>query len=158
MAIYFFDTNSIAKYYVTETGSVWVRRTINDETNSKLITAITLPELAAALARMQRTGRFGKKFMLRSYTHFRSDIRRRLFHSHPVDETTLRLASDLALKHPLRGYDAVQVATAILAQQRTLGHPITFVTSDRQVLTVAGDEGLMTEDPEQHPDPAEQPE
>lgn len=158
MAIFFFDTNSVAKYYVTETGSVWVRRTIDDETNSKLITAITLPELAAALARMQRTGRFGKRFMLRSYTHFRSDIRRRLFHSHPLGDTTLRLASDLALKYPLRGYDAVQLASALLAQQETLGHPITFVTSDRQVLAVARDEGLFTEDPEQHPDQAEQPE
>lgn len=158
MAIYFFDTNSVAKCYVTETGSVWVRRTIDDDANSTLITAITLPELASALARMQRTGRFGKRFMRRSYTHFRSDIRKQRFYSHPLDDTTLQFASNLALKHPLRGYDAVQVATALLAQQKALGHPITFVTSDRQVLTVARDEGLLTEDPEQHPDPAEQPE
>lgn len=157
MAIYFFDTNSVAKYYVTETGSLWVRRTIDDDANATLITAITLPELAAALARMQRTGRFGKRFMRRSFSHFRSDMRRRLFHSHPLDDTTLRLASDLALKHPLRAYDAVQVATALLAQQKALGHPVTFVTSDRQVLTAAANEGLLIEDPEQHPEQAEQP-
>lgn len=157
MAIYFFDTNSVAKYYVTEPGSLWVRRTVDDDANTKLVTTITQPELAAALSRMQRMGRFGKTFVHRSFARFRSDMRRRLFHTHPLDASTLRLASDLALKHPLRGYDAVQVAAALLAQQRALELPIIFVTSDHQVLTVAGSEGLRTENPEIHPDEAEQP-
>lgn len=135
MAIYFFDTNSVAKYYATEKGSVWVRRIVEDEANTKIITTITQPELAAALSRMQRLGRFGKTFLHRSFTRFRSDVRRRLFVTHPLDDATLRFASDLALKHPLRGYDAVQVATALLAQQAASGFSIIFVTSDKQVLT-----------------------
>ena len=156
MAIYFFDTNSVAKYYATEKGSLWVRRIVEEEANTKVITAITQPELAAALSRMQRLGYFGKTHLHRSFTRFRSDVRRKLFVSHPLDEATLRFASDLALKHPLRGYDAVQVATALLAQQAMFGFPIIFVTSDKQVLAVAKNEGLIIENPENHPDEPEQ--
>ena len=158
MAVFFFDTNSVAKYYVTEQGSIWIRRIIDDESNTRLITAITQPELAAALSRMQRMSRFGKTFMRRSFTRFRSDIHSRFFLQHALDEPTLRFACDLALTYPLRGYDAVQVASALLAQRGMPQISITFVSSDRQLLTVAKGEGLAIEDPESHPNEAEQPE
>lgn len=111
---------------------------------------IVLPELAAALSRMQRLSRFGKSFMNNAFARFRSDLRQRLFYHHPLDEQTLFLASDLALRHPLKGYDAVQVASALLAQQQLERAEVTFVSSDQQVLRVAEAEGLATDDPEQH--------
>lgn len=112
---------------------------------------IALPEIAAALSRMQRTGRFGKIFVRRAFARFSSDLRQQLFRYHPLDEQTLRFGADLALKHPLKGYDAVQLASALLAQVNLdRQHQVVFVSSDKQVLRAARDEELVTENPEDH--------
>ena len=73
-------------------------------------------------------------------------------------EVTAALASKRRAKltqhHKLRGYDAVQLASALtlntlLVQQQLT--PLTFVASDHDLLAAAQGEGLATEDPTQHP-------
>jgi hypothetical protein len=58
-------------------------------------------------------------------------------------------------RHRLRGYDAVQLATAIVAsetlQAQTLSPPI-FIASDQDLLTAAQAERLTTENPLDHAD------
>jgi predicted nucleic acid-binding protein len=53
-------------------------------------------------------------------------------------------------KHGLRGYDAVQLASAILLHRRRqqLGlPPLIFVSADEDLLAAAQAEGLVTENP-----------
>ena len=50
---------------------------------------------------------------------------------------------------------AVQVATAPVTQQRFI--TLTFISADKQMLRAAQAEGMQTENPESHPDEAEQP-
>ena len=49
-----------------------------------------------------------------------------------VEEHTIAKADSLAWDYSLRGYDAVQLASALLWQE-ALNEPITFVTFDHQL-------------------------
>jgi len=60
----------------------------------------------------------------------------------------------LTQNHKLRGYDAVQLATALTANEAftAAGLPaLTFVAADGDLLTTASAEGLATENPNLHP-------
>jgi hypothetical protein len=60
----------------------------------------------------------------------------------------------LTQNHRLRGYDAVQLATAITANQTFLGAgliPVTFVAADTDLLAAAQAEGLTTDNPNLYP-------
>ena len=59
-------------------------------------------------------------------------------------------------RHRLRGYDAVQLATALVAtetlQLQSVSAPM-FVAADRDLLTAAAAEHLSAENPLSHPEP-----
>jgi predicted nucleic acid-binding protein len=66
----------------------------------------------------------------------------------------VRRVEDLLAVHPLRTYDAVQLASALESNTRlvTAGlSPVIFVSADARLLVAAVAEGLMTEDPYTHP-------
>jgi predicted nucleic acid-binding protein len=63
-------------------------------------------------------------------------------------------AGDLVVLHPLRAYDAVQLASALLAQSdlaRVEAPALTFLTADDRLLVIAEAEGLRTDNPNRHP-------
>jgi predicted nucleic acid-binding protein len=151
VATLFLDSNTVVKYYVVEPGTSWVRRIINSDSNTCVICAIMIVEVASALAQLRRSGRFGQQRMRRTFTNFRADIRNGPFFTHPVDAATLEFAAELALRHSLKGFDATQVASAILAQD-ILDMPVSFVSGDKQALSAAHSEGLATDDPFEHID------
>ncbi len=59
----------------------------------------------------------------------------------PVTETLVALAETLAWAHALRGYDAVQLASA-LNWQDALGQEIVLATFDRQLWEAASHVGV----------------
>ena len=76
------------------------------------------------------------------------------YHIVDVAPVTIDASCQLANKHPLRAYDAVQLATACLANQGLLGAgkpPLTFVCADDRLISIAQIEGLLTENPNRHP-------
>lgn len=151
----FLDSSAVVKYYLTEGGSTWMRSLVDDPQNIILVSGIALPEVTSALARRQREGLFGKRFLRQSYQSFQEDLRV-VFQRIPVEEAVLAEAAELTLRHPLKGYDAVQIASALRVKGRFAD--LTFISADVQMLTAAQSEGLQTDNPEQHPDQAEQPE
>ncbi len=57
-------------------------------------------------------------------------------------------------KHPLRAYDAVHLATAIVTNQRLLANnlaPLTFLSADDRLNDAASAEGLTVDNPNHHP-------
>ena len=63
-------------------------------------------------------------------------------------------AEDWLDKHPLRAYDAIQLASALTANTRLIEAalaPLVFVSADVRLLTAATAEGLIVEDPNAHP-------
>jgi predicted nucleic acid-binding protein len=66
----------------------------------------------------------------------------------------VRRAQDLLAAHPLRTYDAVQLASALESNIRLVIAqlaPVIFVSADARLLVAAAAEGLLTEDPNTHP-------
>jgi predicted nucleic acid-binding protein len=66
-------------------------------------------------------------------------------------------AADLTQRHPLKAYDALQLAVALHYGQILSGHPFTFVSGDSTLLAAAQAEGLVTENPFDHAIPDESP-
>ena len=154
MSSYYLDTSALVKRYFPETGSTWVTACTDPEAgNTLVISAITRVEAAAAFAIKHRSG---------NATLAERDAALRLLVLHTtteyqavsVEATLLDLALELTQRHRLRGYDAVQLATALLihAQYLAANLPIlTFVSADADLLVAAHAEGLATENPNTHP-------
>jgi predicted nucleic acid-binding protein len=154
VAAYFVDTSALAKRYVRETGSVWLRGVLDPATGAEtFIVRITAVEMIAALTRRERGG----SLLPADATAARSAFRRDLAVEYRVIELTPALgqrAMDLAEAHGLRAYDAVQLAAALEVNDRLLLRalpPLTFLYSDTELNTAAVAEGLTTDDPNLHP-------
>lgn len=149
MTAYFLDSNIIIKYYYTEPGSNWVRGLINDEQNTCLISEISVAEVAAGLSQLRRQRKFGWKFLRITFERFQEDLQRKQFLAHAINLETLNLAATFALTYPIKGYDAVQVAAAIVVQER-VGVKLTLLSGDKQILVTARSVGVLTDDPFTH--------
>ena len=78
----------------------------------------------------------------------------------PVSTADFVAAADLTQRHPLKAYDAIQLAVALRYAQILSGHPFTFVSGDSTLLAAAQTaqaEGLVTENPFDHAIPDESP-
>jgi predicted nucleic acid-binding protein len=162
MAAYFFDSSALVKRYVNETGSGWVQ-TITDAAmgHEVYIARITTVEVIAAFVRRARSGSIDALTAAAATAQFKTDA--------AADYRIIELTGELAghaiaatERHGLRGYDAVQLATALeindrlRAQLLALGLPINtypcfIVTSDIDLNIAAVAEGLAVEDPNAHP-------
>jgi len=132
------DASALVKRYVTEVGSADVAALTTGAT--ALATAlVTRAEVAAALARAVRIGVLDDVAGRRAQRRFSRewpDLMRI-----PVTETLVARAEALAWAHGLRGYDAVQLASA-LTWQDALGQAIVLATFDRQLWEAAPQAGL----------------
>jgi len=159
MANYYFDTSAIVKRYLTETGAGWVKQ-ITDATDQfgyplHMITlsAIGVVEGVAAVARRHRLGQLDqarRQAVIDLFlTHTNSEYKIVSVGSRQID-----LATDLVQRHPLRGYDAVHLATALVLRDHLvaarLPAPI-FVAADANLCAVARAEGLPAENPNDYP-------
>lgn len=154
MPAYFLDSNIIVKYYVEEPGSDWVRLLVDEPDNLCLISEITIVEVAAALSQLRGARRFGRNRMLNIFARFQEDIHTGLFMSRALDAEVLERAAEIALSHPIRGYDALQVAAAVTAEDLS-NFEVVFVSGDKQALRAAQLEALETENPFTHLDKPE---
>ena len=144
MAAYFLDTSTVVKRYVQETGTAWVQALADPAAGHFLYVArITDVEMTAAIARRRRLGNLSPLHATVAMHAFRQDFAQH----YRIVELTIRIlqrASELADRHVLRAYDAVQLATA-------LDLSITLVSADIQLNTAALAEGLLVDDPNRHP-------
>ena len=156
MSVYFLDASALVKRYAGELGSARVL-SITDAAagHTILLAEITLAEVAAALAAKQRAPHgISIQERDRALSRFIQDCDE-LFLLLQVDRSAIDMAVALTQRHRLRGYDAVQLATALVTNQdlEEQGHPLfTFVASDEDLLTAAQTEGLPTDNPLGHPD------
>jgi predicted nucleic acid-binding protein len=57
-------------------------------------------------------------------------------------------------RHPLRAYDAIQLASASIVNQALMAHglpTLIFVTADDRLIAAARGEGVTAENPNWHP-------
>ncbi|MBA3948103.1 MAG: type II toxin-antitoxin system VapC family toxin [Herpetosiphonaceae bacterium] len=108
---------------------------------------ITRVEVAAALAARQRAGTgltLGERDAL-----VRLLARHATPEYHAMSGTLIDRAMDLRQCHRLRGYDAVQLASALTTNM--LLPALTFVAADDDLITAARAEGILVENPNVHP-------
>ncbi len=154
MADYFFDSNGLTKRYAKESGSIWVENTTNlSSGNTIFIAEITEVEVTAAIARKMRGGHLNAADGNLAFAKLQHDIRDEYL-SVEIDSGVLRDAVNLVKKHFLRGYDAVQLAVALKTNQENVSFglpPIIFVSADTDLNNAAQSDGLVVENPNNHP-------
>jgi predicted nucleic acid-binding protein len=138
MSIIYLDTSALVKRYVQERGSKEVGQLIS--TADGLGTSvIVFVEMAAAMARAARIGAFPQEEAQAAWKDFESDwpALTRLKVSPQVTEQ----GAAVAWKYGLRGYDAVQLASALVWRD-TLESAITLATLDRELWQAGREAGL----------------
>ena len=110
------------------------------------ICAITQVEFHSVISRRRREGDLDEVAVKRAGERF-DDHLRNTFKRCPVDDRTLNLASVIVSRHALKASDAIQLA-ACLTLSGEARESLTFVCSDRRLLTAARSEGLAVLNPE----------
>lgn len=113
------------------------------------ISSIASVELAAALRALERGHRLPTGAANEQLAGFREQLGWR-FVRQPVNDWVLERAMALTERHPLRGYDAVQLASCLAAATQRPGRELRgwrFVCSDRVLIEAAAAEGLDFLDP-----------
>ena len=153
MAVYFFDTSALAKRYLPEAGSAWVRQLLSPASgHAATLSRITHVELTSAVIRRTKSG---------SLTHDDAEAILHQFKEEAVNEfviidltpSVLEDAVALVVKHGLRAYDSVQLATACELKRRQAGLELPglrFVSADSELNSAATAEGLLVESPLDH--------
>jgi predicted nucleic acid-binding protein len=150
---YFCDSSAIIKRYTIEAGSAYMIGLASPQSGAQIFVAqITQVEVISGLARLYREG----IFMAQTLFLARQSVNYHVSRDYDViafSERIIQRAEEMLLQHPLRGYDAVQLASALDLRARLLvASQITpvFVSADRRLLAAAEAEGLITDDPNQH--------
>ncbi|MGC9336182.1 MAG: type II toxin-antitoxin system VapC family toxin [Anaerolineae bacterium] len=150
MRIYFVDSSALVKRYVAEVGTAWVQSLADPDARNHLIIArITQVEITGALARREREGSLDSEAVSRALDTLRYDLDTQ-YQVVELDPSVAGMAAQLARLHPLRAYDAVQLASAqqiYAAFAQDVDPPFTFLTADDRLLTVAGSVGLPADNP-----------
>ena len=155
MAYFYLDSSAIVKYYVAEPGSSWTQRIIEARTETGewahvlFVSQLALVEVIAAVEKRLRLGEITRHQRDVALARFAMDYKQR-FDALGVEEAVLRRAIELVTHHPLRAYDAVQLATAlVLAEVLRLSglSSLTFVSADARLCQAAEGEGLQVMNP-----------
>jgi predicted nucleic acid-binding protein len=169
LALYFFETSALVKRYAQERGTSWVQTITDPQAQHRLyISDITGVEAIAAIKKKERdgvkSGGISQTDAANAIKQFRYDFANQ-YKIVEVTSTIISIAMDLPEKHKLRAYDAVQLAvaleidsqikamigaTAISAIAATIP-TLTVVSADDELNTAAIAEGLILEDPKNHP-------
>ena len=146
MASYYVDSSAFLKLYIQEEGSSRMMSLVQGlDGHEMVILDITLVESRSALRRKQRAGEISlgeaDSLLGRIYRDVESQYR--------VESSTsemLRDAARLIDSHPLRTYDAVQLAGCLAVRSSVL-FPVAFVCADFRLCAAAALEGLSVFNP-----------
>src|SRR5262249_17501239 len=111
-----------------------------------LIAPITIVELAAALNRKVREGRIGTLPRDQMWRLFLIH-RRQSYHTLSLDDRVYGQAARLSFAHPLRGYDAGQLACTLHARRllAAVTSDVRLCTADQRLAAAATAEGVQVE-------------
>lgn len=153
MTFFFFDSSALVKRYVPEQGTPWVRSLTDPAAgHTSIIAQITLVEVVSGAMRLAREGTLTPRLA----QAIRLLLTHHAHHEYLVIGLTpsvVQRAIELLEQHPLRAYDAIQLATALEVQDRlhTVGSSsLVFVSADQHLVAVAAAVGLRFADPNAH--------
>ena len=136
--ILYVDTSALVKVYVAEPGSSAVRRRI-DQAGAVATALVTYAEARAALARHQREGELTRADLRQAVRALDRDWA--TYNVIDLSDSLVHSAGELAERHALRGYDAVQLAAVL--ELRAAGGPVEFCAFDTRLIRAARRERLV---------------
>jgi len=152
--LYYFDSSVTVKRYAAERGSEWVRSLVEPSAQNAIYLAqIGIIEIAAALSRKVRTNELTPEDYEAALYLFLMDVQNQEYIIAPLNDQMVEMAVDLTRRHPLRGYDAAHLATAIVinrALREAEFPPLVFVSADEALCEAARNEGLSADNPNEH--------
>ena len=113
----------------------------------------TRAEVTSALARRAREGVITLNERNELIQTFQAHCATR-YRIVPTQPRIIDLAVELIQRHPLRAYDAVQLASASIVNQSLIAHglpPLIFVTADDRLIAATRGEAVTAENPNLHP-------
>lgn len=140
---YYMDASAVVKLYIEEAGSERIREIVFSESNNIFISKITAAEVAAAFSRRQRMKDITEENYGEVFADFLLDYER-LFAKSEVTDSVIAIAIELARRQFLRGYDSVQLASAITLNTE-INEGLTFISADVELNNAAKTEGLAVE-------------
>jgi predicted nucleic acid-binding protein len=144
--ILFLDTSALVKVYISEPGSERMREAVARD-DPKAASVLAFAEMHATFARRRREELLLPTELEQIRRGFGDDWEK--LTQMPVGDAVLRLVPGLCERHPLRGADAVHLASALLLHEE--GLEVIFSCSDRNLLGAATAEGLVIFDPASEP-------
>ncbi|MCI0737474.1 MAG: type II toxin-antitoxin system VapC family toxin [Gemmataceae bacterium] len=154
MAGYFVDSSALVKRYVAEIGSSWMQRVTATGSGSVcFVASVTAVEVQAAVYRRFRMGLIDRALADSLAIAARREFQNQFRHI-TVQSPILLEAIDLVSKHPLRAYDAIQLSAALYLQRVRVPMSLsrlTFLSADKVLNQAALAEGLLVDDPNDHP-------
>lgn len=154
MTTYYTDSSGIVKRYAEEIGTRWIEALCNVQSgNTIAIAQIGIVEVAAALARKRRDSSISEDEYEGAMRDFIRDAQQQ-YQVVTTGQEVINLAVELTRRQTLRGYDAVQLVSAMILNRALLAQKLpalVFVSADDNLLTAARNEGLSVENPNWHP-------
>jgi predicted nucleic acid-binding protein len=157
--VLYVDSSALLKHYVQEVGTDALKERLQEHsrfTPGVLISDIGYAEILATFARRLRADSSLNAETNRLEAEFQYDWLFRLTRVE-LDIGVLGYIRDLVWKNPLRGADAIHLASALWlrdtlkldGKMRLAGGPLVFATSDNQLKNAARIVGLDVFDPEE---------
>jgi hypothetical protein len=153
MADYYADSSVLVKRHVRETGTAWFQTLVDPAADNVIITArVSLVEVYSAFNRRLREAHLS----LVDYAQIVTDFATVCAAEYQLVELTTSVVerSRLLLEHhPLRAYDAIQLASALQANealQTANLPPLIFLAADTRLLAAAQTENLTADNPNDH--------
>lgn len=154
MSVYFLDSSGLIKRFTRESGTAWILNLFKPSNgNIIFISRITQVEAVAGLTKQNRIGSLSSANLSKSIKRLKRSLDNR-YAFVEVSEKVAERAMNLAKNHGLRGYDAVQLSTAIQIEQKRKSaslSSIIFVSADNDLNNAAIAEGLQVENPNNYP-------
>lgn len=154
MADFYADSSALVKRHIYETGSIWLQALFAPAAGNVILTArISMAEFYSALNRRIRDATLDTT----EYTQVATDFDALCRTQYTLIELTpviVEHTRQLLERYTLRAYDAVQLASALIANNALFGNnppSLTFLSADQRLLAAAQSEGLVTDDPNIHP-------
>jgi uncharacterized protein len=152
MVNYYLDTSAMFKRYMDEYGSDWLREQM-DRASMLVVSQMLVVEIISALNRRVRE----KTLSWGNYQRVRDiifDDCRTTYQVIAPAKPVLNLACELLERRSLRGYDAVHLATALIAHSSLRARDLpglVFLCADDQLVAAAAAEGLAVDNPNNYP-------
>ncbi|MGZ8443903.1 MAG: type II toxin-antitoxin system VapC family toxin [Candidatus Binatia bacterium] len=135
----YLDTSALVKLYVVEDGSSLVRRFVA-EAETVATSLVTYVEARAALSRRRREGILAVPDYNRILREFNDEWKR--YFVMDITNPLVKNAAMLAELHALRGYDAIQLASAESFREK-INDPVVFGCWDSRLEAAARRQGLQ---------------